>query len=170
MLIILSGLPGTGKTTIARELALQLSAVHVRIDSIEQAIKNSGLVPEPTNDAGYRVGYAIAEDNLKVGRTVVTDSVNPIHLARDQWVIVAKNVHQQVIEVEITCSDLAEHRRRVEARVADIVGHRMPSWHEVSVLDYHPWNRKHLVIDTAKTSLPEAVNIIMSEIEKLSIK
>ena len=37
MLIVFGGLPGTGKTTVARELARQLGAVHLRIDSIEQA-------------------------------------------------------------------------------------------------------------------------------------
>lgn len=36
MLIIMAGLPGTGKTTIPRGLARQLGAVHVGIDSIEQ--------------------------------------------------------------------------------------------------------------------------------------
>ncbi len=40
MLIALGGLPGTGKTTIARELARQLGAVHLRIDSIEQALRD----------------------------------------------------------------------------------------------------------------------------------
>ena len=55
MLIIFAGLPGTGKTTIARELARQIGAVHLRIDSVEQAIRDSGLLSQPINDAGYRV-------------------------------------------------------------------------------------------------------------------
>src|ERR1700724_2621891 len=56
MLIILGGLPGTGKTTIARELSRQLGAVHVRIDSIEEAIVDSEVLSSPINDAGDRVG------------------------------------------------------------------------------------------------------------------
>src|SRR5512134_3853420 len=76
-LIILSGRPGVGKTTIARGLARHLGAVHVRIDPIEQAIRESRMGTAPIDDAGYRVGYAVAEDNLRLGRTVIADSVNP---------------------------------------------------------------------------------------------
>jgi predicted kinase len=50
MLIIFGGLPGVGKTAIARELARKLGAVYVRIDSIEQAIRNSGTGSQPLND------------------------------------------------------------------------------------------------------------------------
>jgi predicted kinase len=168
MLIILSGLPGTGKTTIARELARRLNAVYVRIDSIEQAIKNAGLAMGPMNDAGYRVGCVIAEDNLRLGRTVITDSVNAIQVARDQWMNVAGNARHKAFEIEIQCSDAAEHRRRVEARVADVSGHRLPTWDEISTLDYHSWNREHLVVDTASLSPAQAVSLIVSEIDKLS--
>jgi tRNA uridine 5-carbamoylmethylation protein Kti12 len=36
LLIAFSGLPAVGKTVIAREVARQLGAVYLRIDSIEQ--------------------------------------------------------------------------------------------------------------------------------------
>jgi len=67
MLIIFGGLPGTGKTAIAQQLARELGAVYLRIDSMEQAIRECGVVSKSLDDAGYRVGYAVAEDNLRLG-------------------------------------------------------------------------------------------------------
>lgn len=75
MLIILAGLPGTGKTTIARALAARIGAAHVRVDTIEQGIKSA----EPHRDVGatgYVIAYRIAADNLRAGLTVVADCVN----------------------------------------------------------------------------------------------
>jgi predicted kinase len=119
MLIILGGLPGTGKTTIARELARQLHATYVRIDSIEQAIRSSETVNQ-LNDTGYRIAYAITEDNLRLGRTVISDSVNPIQLTRDAWMAVADRAQVRAAEVEVICSDPQQHRQRVGTRSADI--------------------------------------------------
>jgi predicted kinase len=42
MLIVLSGRPGVGKSTVARELARAMGGVHLRIDSIEQVRRNTG--------------------------------------------------------------------------------------------------------------------------------
>ena len=157
MLIILAGLPGVGKTAIARELARQLGAVHVRIDSIEQAIRDSGLSTRDLEDKGYRAGYGIAEDNLRAGRTVIADSVNPLPVTRDAWVQVAKRVQAHAVEIEIICSDAAEHRRRVEMRTTDVPGLRLPAWEEVVSRDYRPWTRGRIVIDTAGRSVDQSV-------------
>jgi predicted kinase len=160
MLIILGGLPGTGKTTIARELARQLDAVHIRIDSIEQAIRESGIAGGPMNDAGYRVGYAVAEDNLRVGRIVVADSVNPIPASREAWRAVAQRARTRAIEVEMVCSDAGRHQERVETRVPDIPGHQLPTWQDVLDRDYHAWQGDRLLIDTAFLRVEQSVKLI----------
>jgi predicted kinase len=166
MLIIFGGLPGTGKTTIARELALQLGAMYVRIDSIEQAIRDSETISQPLNDTGYRVAYAVAEDNLRLGRTVVADSVNPIQLSRDAWIGVAQRAQVYAAEVEVICSNPQQHRQRVETRSADIGGLKLPTWEEVVSREYEPWSRQHIVIDTAGRSLAECVGELREALPK----
>jgi predicted kinase len=160
MLIILGGLPGTGKTTIARELARLLGAVHIRIDSIEVAIRESGITVVSLDDAGYRVAYVVAEDNLRLGHTVIGDSVNPWPLTRDAWLEVAKRAGVPAAEVEVECSDDREHRRRVEHRLADIPVLSGPTWEEVVSRDYRAWDREHIVIDTAGRTTEESVAMI----------
>jgi predicted kinase len=163
MLIVLGGLPGTGKTTIARELARQLGAVHLRIDSIEQALRD-WRPGHSLNDAGYRVAYMVAADNLSISRIVIADSVNPLPVTRDAWVAVAKRTRTQFVEVEVICSDPDEHRRRAENRVTDIPGLRLPTWHEIVSREYHPWDRKHLVVDTARQNVEQSVQMLREAI------
>lgn len=90
MLIILGGLPAAGKTTIARKLGRQIGAIHLRIDSIEQALRNCGKSGSALDETGYQVGYAIAEDYLRDAHTVIADSVNPLRISRNGWLDVAK--------------------------------------------------------------------------------
>ena len=158
MLVILSGLSGVGKTTIARQLARAMPAVHVRIDSIEQALRNAGWTVE---GEGYAVAQAVAEDNLRLGLTVIADCVNPWPLTRSEWRSVADRAGVGAIEVEIICSDADEHRRRVESRRADLPGHRLPTWAEVLERDYRAWQGQRLVIDTAGRDVEDCVHEIL---------
>ncbi len=160
MLIVLGGLPSTGKTTIARELARQLGAAHLRIDSIEQVLRDYGVAGRSMDDAGYQAAYAIAADNLCIGRTVIADSVNPLPVTRDAWVAVAQRTGARVVEVEVICSDPDEHRRRAEMRISDIPGLKLPTWQEIVSREYHPWDREHIVVDTALRNVEQSVRML----------
>ena len=65
------------------------------------------------------------------------------------------------MEVEIVCSDPQQHRRRVENRVSDISGLKLPSWGEVISREYEPWQREHIVIDTARHTVSDNVNELL---------
>ncbi len=73
---------------------------------------------------GYLVACSLAEDNLKQGKLVIVDAVNPIELTRDYWRNLTKCLAIRLVEIQIVCSDENEHRNRVESRVADIPGYR----------------------------------------------
>jgi len=161
-LIIFSGLSGTGKTTLAKVLTRRLGAVHIRIDSIEQAITNAFLNIQDMEDVGYQVGYAIAEDNLRLGRTVIADSVNPIALTRKAWSGVAERAGCQAIEVEVVCSDSAEHRQRIEERISDIPGLIMPNWQAVLDREYEPMIGDHNIIDTAGKTPEQCLEVLLT--------
>lgn len=167
MLVILGGLPGVGKTTIARELAPRIVAFHLRIDTIEQAIRRSWSAGgQPMDDAGYLVGYAVAEDNLRLGHSVIADSVNPWPETRDAWRDVAQRTGTPFVEIELTCSDAYEHERRVTSRPNDIPGSRPVTWQQVLARDYRHWTRDRLVIDTARATVAEAVESILGRIAR----
>jgi len=165
MIIIFGGLPGTGKTTLARALAGELGACYVRVDTIEQALL--AVAPgRPVGEAGYRIAFLIAEDNLRVGRSVVADSVNPLSVTREAWRDVARRAGVASVEIEVVCSEAEEHRQRVETRTADIPGHRLPSWQDVVRREYEPWSGDRLVIDTSGRDEEQSVAELMSALTR----
>ena len=160
MLIVFGGLPGTGKTTIARALAVRRGTVYLRIDVIEQALRSANVLAGDAGAAGYVVANALAGSNLANGRDVVADCVNPVPESRLGWRAAAARAGTRLIEVEVICSDLKEHRRRVEQRVSDIEGLVPPTWQDVRSRNYVPWEEPHVVIDTAYLTPEEAVAVV----------
>lgn len=156
MLYTFSGLPGTGKSTLAFAIARIRGAVYLRVDTIEQAVKDSGITE--VGSTGYLVSYAIASENLRLGIEVVVDSVNPIELTRKAWRDTAKKSQKPFIEIEVKCSDLLEHRKRVEQRTIDIAGLKLPTWQQVIERNYIPWETERIVIDTAGDSVDESIS------------
>ena len=163
-LYIFGGLPGTGKSTLAPALARRCDAFYVRIDTIEQILRNSGLAVD--GPAGYEVGYGLALDNLRLGRSFVADSVNPLGITRRAWIAVARKAQACFVEIEIICSDHSEHRARIESRETDIAGLKLPDWKEVLDREYETWTGEHLVVDTAGRTADDSISDLFCLLHK----
>lgn len=136
----------------------------MRIDTIEQAIRDSDVLAGDVGPAGYIVGYGIAEANLRLGHVVVADSVNPLAITRDAWRDVAGRAGARLVEVEVVCSDPVEHRRRVETRTITVVGLVGPTWAEVVGRERDAWVRAPVMVDTAGRGIAACVEQVVAAI------
>ncbi|MBB5857346.1 AAA family ATPase [Amycolatopsis umgeniensis] len=159
-LVVLGGLPATGKSTVAAELACRTGFTYLRIDSIEQAVIRSTALRQPLGPVGYIVGYDLAADQLRHGVSVIADCVNPLGITREAWRTVAVRHGARVLEVEVVCSSPEEHRRRAETRTVDVVGLEPPGWQSILDHEYEPWTRDRVVVDTARQSAAESAETL----------
>ena len=156
-LYIFSGLPGSGKTTLAQLLTRKLKATYVRIDTVEQALRE--LCDYKVEGEGYRLSYRLTHDNLSLGNDVIADSCNPITLTRKEWEDVAISINSNFVNIEVICSDKDEHKRRVENR-------KLPTWEHTQNREYDKWNGTQIRIDTAYKTPHESIKEL---IEKLQV-
>ncbi|WP_284537049.1 AAA family ATPase [Nocardioides sp. T2.26MG-1] len=153
VLVVLAGLPGTGKTTIGRALAGRLRAAYLRADAIAAPMLLEGLT-EDSAEAGrvaYGIAREVAAENLGVGVPVVVDGVHATHERRALWRGVAEANQAHLVQLEMTLSDQEEHRLRVEYRQAN--GYVGPTWEQILEMEYDDWSDAvdgpRLLVDTS---------------------
>lgn len=165
ILFAFSGLPASGKSTLAKHIAKTYRAVYLRIDTIEQSLLD--LCQFKVQGEGYELSYRIASDNLKLGNNVVSDSCNPINLTREAWENLALLNGCRCINIEVICSDEVEHQKRLKERVNEVENLKVLSWGEVVGKEYHSWTEDRIIIETAHKSITSCVDELVDKIELL---
>jgi predicted kinase len=152
MLIVLSGLPATGKTVLAADLARSLGAVLLSVDPVDSALAQAGVRENgATGLAAYAVVGAMAEQNLALGTTVVVDAVNAVGEAKTFWIDLARRLGARLLAVETILSDPAIHRERLAGRVRELAIAE-PTWDAIARRreEWVAWPFAPLVIDSAE--------------------
>ena len=146
-------------------MAQRVNGAYLRIDTIEQALRD--LCSVDVQGEGYRLAYRIAADNLRLGVSVIADSCNPIELTRREWEQVALETQARYVNIEVICSDALEHRRRVETRMPNVPGLKLPTWKEVENREYHDWTVDRIVVDTSKKREADCIDELLSEVSRV---
>ncbi len=165
VLIVFGGRPGSGKSTIAQALSRRTSAVLLEIDRIEAPLQ--ARLGREIGPLGYNVAYQVATSNLDYGHIVIADCVNPIAVTRNAWASVAMGCQATLVQVNVACSDLQEHRRRVEKRLLERPMQGLPDWDSVQARQIDEWPEADITLDTAKLDPQDAVDSIISGLRRL---
>ncbi len=138
-LIIFAGLPGTGKTTLARKLSSELHYFYLRVDCIEAPF--STYYPKAgENGEGYDALINLAYENLLLGHHVIIDTVNPLHISREMFNQLKENTKSRTVQFELKIKNQTIHKTRVEKRKSDVEGLKIPTWDDVITREYEEWN------------------------------
>lgn len=97
MLYVFGGLPGVGKSELAKFLSAYIGAVYLRIDRIEQSLQDQGY--GELYDEAYQIAASMALENLTLGLAVVADSTNPVEVSRQLWRSIAAQADIGCIEI-----------------------------------------------------------------------
>ena len=152
-LIVFSGLPGTGKSTLAESVGKKQRVPVFAKDWLEANLLSNGLVPtiteKPLGFASYDLMTTLAERQLMLGQSVILDSVASTETIRDTWRQMSKQYGADWRVIECVCSDQSLHRARLGTRKRNI-----PGWHELTWSDvekvkqyYAVWEEEHLILD-----------------------
>jgi predicted kinase len=152
-LIIFTGLPGTGKSTLAEAVGKALGIPVFAKDWLEATLMRSELIPSnpdmPLGSAGYELLTTLAERQFMLDQSVILDSVASTQSIRDVWIQLAQQHGADYRVIECICTDETLHRVRLNQRQRNIPGWHELEWSEVERVKqyYVPWERDHLVLD-----------------------
>jgi predicted kinase len=162
VLVVISGLPGTGKSTIAEAVARRVRAVCLSVDEVEESLLGVGLPSDwTTGVAAYEAVAAAARENLRLGHTVIVDAVNDSEPARDTWRRAAEAGSAAVVFVLLTPPAAREHRRRLEQRERGLVHQSEPTWEDVQARAeaFEAWRDPPVLVDAGRP-----VEVVIDEV------
>jgi len=165
-LMLVSGLPGSGKSTVADGLSRSLLIPVFSIDPIEAAMWRNGIARDQTGIAAYEVAAALADEQLRLGHSVIVDAVNPIEAPRQGWRNLAAKYRPDLKIIECVCVNETTHRQRIETRIRNIEGVPEIPWSRVLErrAEYEPWTDERLTLDTSddppEQLLADALNYV----------
>jgi predicted kinase len=112
----MSGVPGSGKSTVAHEISHRMGAVVLDNDVIRSIVLDNGVEPDMAGRVSYSTMYGLASSLLTQGFSVILDSPCRFQAFLDSGIQIAKERGACYRYIECINEDIAEIRRRLRSR------------------------------------------------------
>jgi predicted kinase len=170
-LILFSGLPGSGKTTLARRLAQQLHIPVLAKDRIQAALRAHGLAGRATAD-GYHLMLELADEQLALGISVILEAVFPLAGFRVSAQELAQRHSAGFRAIYCYCSDEGVWQKRMQVR-QPLVPHWTPvGWDDVERLraSFQPWDPQEALFIDSLNDLEENLALVLKWVQQVKCK
>ncbi len=166
-LIIMSGLPGSGKSYLSQRLADQLPAVIVESDRVRKVLFSHPTYSAEESTDVHRTCQEVMRRLLARGIRVIFDATNLVEFQRERLYSLAERSGTPLLIVRTVASEQVV-RERLERRTAKAEGSSDADWQVYRRMSESEQRirRPHLCVDTTH-DVEDAVQKVMRAIRRL---
>ena len=143
MLIIVSGLPGSGKSYFASRLAARLDAEYINSDKTRMAMNRMGRYSVEDKWLVYDRMAELAAGFLDLGKDVVLDGTFYLRTFRERFAELARRRNTDIQYIEVIADDAIVRQRLSRPRKYSEADYKV---HEVIRNLFEPFDQPHLVL------------------------
>ena len=154
MLVLIVGLPGTGKTTFAIELAGKIGAIHLNSDVIRTSLGHQGKYDAASKAAVYKELIDRAEEVLRQGKTLIVDATLYKEILRQPYEKLANQFNVPINWIELKADENAIKQRVSKKRQFSEANFEV---YKKLKSVYEPLSQNHLVLWSDVLNLEEMV-------------
>ncbi|MCL0092647.1 AAA family ATPase [Dehalococcoidia bacterium] len=162
-LIVLSGLPGTGKSYISRKLAERLPCVILSSDTMRKALFHSPVYDAPENQRLFAALHILIEDLLRKNVAILLDATNLVERHRERLYCIIDRLRVKIIILRVEAPPEVV-QERLQARMAD---NAPPDSSDADFKVYlkmktrkQEIRRQHFAVDTSRDIAPVIEKIV----------
>ncbi|HEX77636.1 MAG TPA: AAA family ATPase [Dehalococcoidia bacterium] len=161
--IVISGLPGTGKSYLSRQLAARLPAAILESDALRQVLFPTPTYSPEESHRLFRAIHLTIEGLLKKGIPLILDATNLSEYHREHLYRIADKVEAKLIVVRVEAPpEVVRERMQARRERADPLDRSTADWRVYQRMraQAQPIRRHHIAVDTSRDLAPAIDKIV----------
>jgi predicted kinase len=161
--IIVSGLPGTGKSYFCHQLAERLPFLILESDALRKSLFPAPTYSAPESSHLFRTIHYLIEGLLRKGIPIILDATNLSERHRERLYNIAERLNAKLILVRVEAPpDLVQARLKARSERPEIEDNSDADWtvYQKMKPTAQKMRRKHYAVDTSRDITPVLDKIV----------